>query len=348
MRYVQWSTPSFVAAAIAACFAVLAAPMRQAAAQQPTSPTPNSIPNIGGGDKTPPVVLISPSGPTVSSPSVSVTITWCDNLSLDMESHRVFLNGADITSSFTYQTITMIGCGAAAKSVGTVYLRQGQQSDTVKGFIVDNALNSGSSSVTYSYVYSPPTPAPQYAVSVTPDNSTAIVQASTSSNVKFVVHNTGKNLGGQSVTDSLSVSCTGTGLPSGCSLGANLVTLAADSAVVSTVSFTPGGAGTTGRIRLLAIQRGQPTVVDSGWVNLTVSALAAAAPTVDVASVNPGTAVDRDLCLTVAAGERGARECGDLRVVHPLPSIRTLNKERTRCCSTTANSPTRTQLSRQT
>lgn len=329
MRYVQWSTPSFVAAAIAACFAVLAAPMRQAAAQQPTSPTPNSIPNIGGGDKTPPVVLISPSGPTVSSPSVSVTITWCDNLSLDMGSHRVFLNGADITSSFTYQTITMIGCGAAAKSVGTAYLRQGQQSDTLEGFIVDNALNSGSSTVTYSYVYSPPTPAPQYAVSVTPDNSTAIVQASTSNNVKFVVHNTGKNLGGQSVTDSLSVSCTGTGLPSGCSLGANLVTLTADSAVVSTVSFTPGGGGTTGRIRLLAIQRGQPTVVDSGWVNLTVSALAAAAPTVDVASVNPGTAVDRSLCLTVAAGERGARECGDLRVVHPLPSIRTLNKERT-------------------
>lgn len=50
MRHVHWSTPSFVAAAVAACVAVLAAPVRQAAAQQPTSPAPGSIPNIGGGE----------------------------------------------------------------------------------------------------------------------------------------------------------------------------------------------------------------------------------------------------------------------------------------------------------
>ena len=302
-------------------------PFRWAGAQQPTKQTPNVIPNIGGGDKTPPVVIISPSG-TVSSPGVAVSITWCDNVSLDIASHHVWLNGVDITSSFSYQTITMIGCGAAGKSLGTAYLRQGQQSDTLKASIVDNALNTGTSNVTYSYVYSPPTPAPQYAVAVTPDNAQAIVAASAGNSVQFVVHNTGKNLGGQSVTDSLSVSCTGTGLPSGCSLGSNLATLAADSAVVSTVTFTPGAAGTTGRIRLLATQRGQPAVVDSGSVNVTVSTLTAGAPTTNVASVNPGTAADRSICLTIAAGERGARECGDLRVVHPLPSVRTMDEER--------------------
>jgi RHS repeat-associated protein len=328
MRHVPRSLTGIASAVFVVSIALCVLPLRWAAAQQQIKPAPGTIPNIGGGDKTPPVVLISPSGTTVSSPTVAVTITWCDNLSLDIASHRVFLNGTDVTGSFNYQTITMLGCGAAGKSVGTVYLRQGQQSDTLKGFITDNALNPGSSSVTYTYVYSPPTPAPRYAVSVTPDNAQAIVPASTGNSVQFVVHNTGMNLGGQSVTDSLSVSCTGTGLPNGCSLGSNLVTLAADSAVVSTVTFTPGSAGTSGRIRLLATQRGQPTVVDSGWVNVTVSALTAGAPTVDVATVNPGTAVDRNLCLIVGAGERGARECGDLRVVHPLPSVRTMDKDR--------------------
>ncbi|MGH7647064.1 MAG: hypothetical protein ACREND_03025 [Gemmatimonadaceae bacterium] len=313
---------------IAVSTALCLLPLRWAGAQQPTKQTPSVIPNIGGGDKTPPVVIITP-GPTVSSPQVAVSITWCDNVSLIANSRRILLNGTNITSSFTYQVISMIGCGAAATSTGTINLRAGQQADTLEGDIADMALNAGESIMKYTYVYSPPTPPPTYAVAVTPDNSQAIVQASSSTSVKFVVHNTGKNLGAQSVTDSLSMSCTGTGLPTGCALGSNLVTLAPDSAVVSTVTFTPGAAGTMGRIRLLAIQRGQPTVVDSGWINLTASTLTAGAPTVDVASVNPGTAVDRDLCLTVAAGERGARECGDLRVVHPLPSVRTLDKERT-------------------
>ena len=327
MRQVHWPRMSFIAATLTVCVAVLSVPVRPTAAQQPTSPTPNGIPNIGGGDKTPPVVIITPTG-TVPSPEVAVSITWCDNVSLIANSRRVWLNGVDITSSFTYQTTSIIGCGAAALSTGTIHLRLGQQSDTLRGAIADMALNPGSEDVTYTYVYSPPTPAPHYAVSVTPDSTQAIVAASTGTNVQFVVHNTGTNVGGQLVTDSLSVACTGTALPSGCTLGSNLVTLAADSAVVSTVTFTPGAAGTSGRIRLLAKQRGQPTVADSGWFNVTVSALTAGAPTVDVASVNPGTAVDRDLCLTVAAGERGARECGDLRLVHPLPSVRTMDKER--------------------
>ncbi|HEY0024965.1 MAG TPA: RHS repeat-associated core domain-containing protein [Longimicrobium sp.] len=38
--------------------------------------------------------------------------------------------------------------------------------------------------------------------------------------------------------------------------------------------------------------------------------------------------LERDLCLTIAAGS-GAYECGDLRLAHALPTIRTLNKART-------------------
>jgi RHS repeat-associated protein len=50
---------------------------------------------------------------------------------------------------------------------------------------------------------------------------------------------------------------------------------------------------------------------------------------VDVNAVNPGGVVDRELCLTISAGPAAAYECGDLRLVHPLPTTRTLNKART-------------------
>lgn len=52
------------------------------------------------------------------------------------------------------------------------------------------------------------------------------------------------------------------------------------------------------------------------------------APQVQVDDVNPGTAIERDLCLTVAI-PGGASECGDLRLAHALPAVRTLNRTRT-------------------
>src|SRR4029077_5286083 len=53
------------------------------------------------------------------------------------------------------------------------------------------------------------------------------------------------------------------------------------------------------------------------------------APVVDVASVNAGALRPRGACLAIAVGASAAAECGDLRVVHPLPTTRTMNKART-------------------
>jgi len=44
---------------------------------------------------------------------------------------------------------------------------------------------------------------------------------------------------------------------------------------------------------------------------------------------NSGYPIERSACLTIAIGPAAAAECGNLRVVHPLPSVRTLNKIRT-------------------
>ena len=55
----------------------------------------------------------------------------------------------------------------------------------------------------------------------------------------------------------------------------------------------------------------------------------AAPPQVSVHDVNAGAVVERGLCLTVALGAGAASECGDLRLAHALPTVRTLNQART-------------------
>jgi RHS repeat-associated protein len=47
-----------------------------------------------------------------------------------------------------------------------------------------------------------------------------------------------------------------------------------------------------------------------------------------VDEVNPGTSVERDLCLSVSLAPGAASECGDLRLAHALPAVRTLNQAR--------------------
>ncbi|HEY0037735.1 MAG TPA: phycobilisome rod-core linker polypeptide, partial [Longimicrobium sp.] len=55
----------------------------------------------------------------------------------------------------------------------------------------------------------------------------------------------------------------------------------------------------------------------------------AARPGVALDPANAAPVLERDLCLTIAAGSGAAYECGDLRLAHALPTIRTLNKPRT-------------------
>ncbi|MDP9348567.1 MAG: PA14 domain-containing protein, partial [Gemmatimonadota bacterium] len=53
------------------------------------------------------------------------------------------------------------------------------------------------------------------------------------------------------------------------------------------------------------------------------------APLVALDSATSLPLIERDLCLTIAAGSNAAYECGDLRLVHALPTVRTYNKART-------------------
>ncbi len=167
--------------------------------------------------------------------------------------------------------------------------------------------------------YSVPVAAPT--VLVTPDAAgvTALPNAAVAQ--RFAV----QNFTSAQVTYNLSVACSG--MATNCSQPTP-TTVAPGATSMVTVSYQTGSAGSTGTVKLTATNAAQSTQKDSGWVNVTAGG-SVQTPTMDVASVNPGSLVERGACLTIAAGAAAAAECGDLRIVHPLPTTRTRSKART-------------------
>ena len=201
---------------------------------QPSS----GIPNIGGGDKTPPVVEVAPATGTDTLINLPVTITWCDNVSLVANSRSIEFDGVAVTSSFTYQTTTEAGCAAAATSSGTVSLRPGK-ADTLVAAIADGALNRGSGTAIYTYT-SPPHPI----VSITPDD---LAQNAAPNSVGLIDTFTVANTGGAS--GQITLSTTGCVAPAvNCGApSSGSVTLAPNQTAPITVTFgtngTPAGGG---------------------------------------------------------------------------------------------------------
>lgn len=225
-------------------------------AQQPTAQS-SAIPFIGGADSIPPSVTITPSGGTINTFSLAVTILWCDNVSLRSGTKHVTLNGVDVSTSFSYTSTTHPGCTVAATSSGTVTLRAGPQLDTLTASITDNALNLGQSTA----IYTPPLP---WAVSVTPDNATKELPAYSNGSQTFTVTNTGT----VSTQFSFAPSCA---WPlASCTVVPASATLAVGKDTTVALSFVTGAAGTAPRAALFASSVGTtPTVVDSGWVTVT-------------------------------------------------------------------------------
>jgi len=164
-------------------------------------------------------------------------------------------------------------------------------------------------------------PVVSYTVSVTPDDrGVGVLASQTGRTQTFTI----QHAGSASATYNFDVLCTGT-LVSGCTIPSP-VTLASGASTTVNVTYNSASSG-TGRIRLLATHSTNGAIKDSGWVNVALGTQQS--PTVSVAGVNSGSVVERDLCLTIATGSDAASECGDLRIVHPLPRTRTLNKART-------------------
>jgi RHS repeat-associated protein len=167
------------------------------------------------------------------------------------------------------------------------------------------------------------TPNPIYGVSVVPVNPTQSVTVGTAL-IQFDVTNTSQDV---STASAFTLATTVTPPVGSCSLSPTSVTLApGDPAarVTATCTITSSQAG--GSVRLDASTSSPAPFSGNGTTNVTVTNTASI--NVGVAGRNPGTMIDRGNCLTIAAGQNAAYECGDLRVVHPLPATVTMDKAR--------------------
>ncbi len=272
------------------------------------------------GDTMGPEVTITPGSGTYSGTastySLSVTIEWCDDHNLDANSRAITLNGVSVAGNFTYATSARAGCGAFARSTGTVSLHSG--SNTLDAQIRDLTGNTGEWTESWSYSVQVP---PTYTVAVTPDTEVLTPVAGAPVPVTFSVANTGNS----SATYNLTVTCD-TPLTN-CPANPAPVTIAPNVPKAIPLTVTAGSAGSNPKIHLNAVYQSNSAIHDDGAI--TILAFGPQSPTVTTAEVNPGTTFDRSLCLTIAAGAGGASECGDLRLAHPLGSIRTVNRVRT-------------------
>ncbi len=194
-----------------------------------------------------------------------------------------------------------------------------------------------------------PTPPPPcvsgcitYGVTVTPDGAPTSALPNTAGNERdFLIMNTGTS----NASDTYTLTCTGAGGVVCDSIKVTLGGLAAPRPLRGislrgprvNSPFCPPTCAVTGSVTLTGgtmagVQAWYHLTTTSGTLTLNATGSFA----VDDGSYNvmlqltpTGPLVVRDLCLTVAAGPSAAYECGDLRIVHPLPGIRTLDKPRT-------------------
>ncbi len=146
---------------------------------------------------------------------------------------------------------------------------------------------------------------------VTPDGDSVTIYGTGGYSAVFVVQNTGSTFA------SASLLCTATGPLSCTGLSPSTVSLDPNEEIEVTVTYAASGAG--------AGEVGLSTSTDYGWYTVTVQLVGP--PVVALRNQN-GDHLNRGLCLTSAAGEAGAVQCGDLLLAHSTPGYATMGRER--------------------
>jgi RHS repeat-associated protein len=286
---------------------VLSFVSRQSMAQQQPSHC-----EVGPGclnDTQPPQVTLSPGSGTVSRASVLVTVSVWDDVGFGSNHPAILLNGK-MEDLSTWQGST--ATGVLSK---TLVLTPGV--NTVHAEICDQVPTCGSADATLTYE-------PSYGVLVTPDGGVKGLAPAAAGSQVFTITNTSP----ATARYLLALSCTGRA--ASCSLPVSEVSLAAGASGTVTASFTVGAAGASGFVELAAQDADNARTKNRGWVEVVPRSTTGtpSAPVIDVAGHNPGTSLARDLCVTVRVGAAADAECGDLRLVHGLPAVRTMSRTR--------------------
>jgi RHS repeat-associated protein len=214
-----------------------------------------------------------------------------------------------------------------ANSTRSLTLTYGAGATTGTGTVtvtLDDGLSPLVATLSVTVTTPPPPPTPTlHLLSVFPHYQTWDADPSESSSAQFHIANKGFVLD----TFTFTATCIGTGISGSCTpaSGSKIVAAGADSVV--SIALTSGATnGLVGTLSVVAARASDATVRDSGSVAVTVKGAAAGT---DITTMNSGASVERDFCLSIAVGAGAAYECGDLRLAHALPTVRTLNAART-------------------
>ena len=240
---------------------------------------------------------------TVGTP-VTFVVDFCSDAGSFTIGPDVLWGGAPVDGiSWSYPSPFCSNYPDSRRATGTVTVLPGATELFAYAYSVDVY---GEGRVDYIGVQPPPPPG------VTPDAEPATISPVTGAQQRFDILNvaTLEETGTTAQTYTLSVGCTGAA--TACSVNPTTIEVPNGSTGSVTATFSISGAlGASGVVTVTATGDGGS---DPGTLNVTVGP--------------SGPLVDRSKCVTIATGGGAAFECGDLRLVHLLPGVRTLNKAR--------------------
>jgi RHS repeat-associated protein len=247
--------------------------------------------------QSPPYGTIAPgSGSYTVGTQLQVHVEFCSPSSFFDAWGTVWLNGVTIGSTEPWP----LGPGCSDFQAGDFTITIGEGANTVSAQVSDNV---GTAYVEATYNGTPPPPTPPI---VTPDGATRVIAPVAGARIPFSVKNT------DAVARAFTFGVTCTGVVTSCTAPGPVTVGAGQSLDVWPTFSVAGTTFQTGNLNLTATAQDAPNPSDGGSVIVTL------APA--------GAVLDRGACLTIAAGKGAAFECGDLRLVHALPQVRTLNK----------------------
>jgi RHS repeat-associated protein len=171
----------------------------------------------------------------------------------------------------------------------------------------------------------PPPPPVARAVTVTPSVATMQQGNAASFTVSFTVANPGT----ASTTYALRASCGAAVAAGSCSAPAT-VTVGAGGSTLVTVSAIVAGTFGTPTVGLVQLGARAESASETAHTAVTVGPNGGTggvpAVLVEAHAANPGPTLARDACVSFAAGDAAGVECGDLRLVHPLPTTMTMGR----------------------
>jgi RHS repeat-associated protein len=309
-------TRAFPYARLGVCCALvamsLAARPEVASAQEcvPGSIDPETAPGPGN---CPPEVFLSYAPGAVPVVSLELTVYWSTPMDgLNAASRSILVGTSEVRAEFSYDTLETDDQGRVtlAMSTGILTLPADGSPVTLTAAICTTRPRC-STPVSASYRYQVPPLVIAVQNSVAKPRDVPLLET-----FRLV------NRASSPLTYTLTGVCDGP--VTRCSPSAHQVTISAGDTVVVGVNYMMQNGGSLGSVGL--------TVSDgtgSGFASTNWLAMVSAGPPGGVGDRTDLTLISRATCVTASIGGGAAYECGDLRLVHPLPTTRVLSKART-------------------